>query len=445
MTRPTQQYPGPQAPGPQAPPVAYAAPGYPVPPQRPARSPGDARLVAAGVACAALSVAGIVLHASGVVTPTVAGLFVILPVAVGLQVVLRWAARSASAARRAQVLNLVSWVGLGVSLVTIIAMLPHLTRAGGSDKFVSSLFANAWPILLLTLGAGAVRTMTWRPLLGAGLAGFLAIPALGRMVGDPAVERYGTRIRVVGGWIPLTEELLKALPIVLVVWLAARRKDARPSAADIVLLGMWVGAGYGVYEDALFGRGDADFSAAPVLSLLLPVMVKVPGSDTAAGVTFLSSGHLVFTAVFALGLAVTVLYRRRFRLAWLAAPVGLALAIGVHGAGNALLALQEKPPAIVSVPVHLMLNGYLAPLLLIGGTAALVVFEWRRATRKPRQAPVGMSQHQPGRPGISGIPGWLLVTRRESARRAHRLAYLQLSQQVTTPAGYTRQQVGGMS
>jgi RsiW-degrading membrane proteinase PrsW (M82 family) len=363
----------------------------------------DRRLVMTGVACAALSVTGIVLQAVGVAPPALAAVLVMVPVGIALRVLLSRLASSASPARRVHVLNLVSKAGLAVSALTLVIVLPRLTTTGGSGKFVADLVAELWPLVLLAVAASAVRTLSWRVYAGAGLTGFLAVTALSRVIDQPILDHLGDSTGFAAGWAPLTEEILKSLPVVAFVAFAVRRKGARPSAADIVLIAASTGAGFALYEDALAGRGGTHFSAVPPLSLILPSMEKS---------SVILPGHLVWTGLIGLGLAIALLYRGQHRFAWLALPVAAAVALGEHAGGNGSLGYTGHPPMPFSLLKDVTLGFRLSPLLLIAGTAWVITFEWRHATRRPKGADASPAR-------------WLRVTNDESARRSRQLAQLQ--------------------
>lgn len=354
-----------------------------------------------GIGCVAISLVGVLGNALHLL-PSALGVGIVLgALGIGLRVVLMWTARSASNRRREQVLGLLSWVGLGIAAVTLIGVLPRLTDAGGFGLFLNDVVTHAWTIGLLTIGASLVRTMNWKAFLGAGLSGFFGVPALSRLVGRPIVYLLGDDSALaVAFWVPLTEEILKLLPVALVVFLATRRTNLRPSAMDLALMGAWSGAGFALYENGLYGRGGLKLDAFPI-SLFNP--------SGMAGDSFLAAGHLVWTAIAALGLGIGLLYLKRWRLLWLAAPIGLGVAVLEHATGNASsLSVWSGGflGALATIGKVLTLGGWLSALLLIAASVLTVVIEWKNGTRTP-------------------VKLWLRIPKDEARRRGEALARLQ--------------------
>jgi hypothetical protein len=90
----------------------------------------------------------------------------------------------------------------------------------------------------------------------------------------------------------------------------------------------------------------------------------------------LVGGHVVYTALTSLGLAVTLLYGSRARLARYAFPVTLALTIFEHMTVNRLVLIGSDDPGwFAQVSLIVTLWGYLSTLLLIAGVAAVAAFE----------------------------------------------------------------------
>jgi RsiW-degrading membrane proteinase PrsW (M82 family) len=407
---PDQHAVQPGSPQQQSPAGAFAAPATDV---RDGTANGDRRLGAIAIACIALSLAGVLVHALGLVSAPVAVTVVLLPVGVGLRVALTYAGRAAGSVRRTQVMTLVSSIGLGISALTLVGAVPHLTRAGGLAKFGADVFAHGWTLAIVTVAVGSVRTLGWRAFLGTGLMGFLAVPAIAALIGRPVVSHLGTNSGLAtAGWAPLTEESLKALPVLLIAVLAARRRASRPSAADLLLLGLWSGAGFAVFENAVYGRGGVNWSAAPLASLAIP-----SGTTTAlyGRPGMLVSGHMIHAGLLALGIAITLLYKE-FRWRRWALPAAFLVAVAEHAAVNGLLLTSSRggSPGWAKLLAAVTLHGWLSILLFFLGSTAIVTYEWRNATRR---APRGSGQP----------PAWLIPSSREIGRRGIALASLQLT------------------
>src|SRR6185503_6935677 len=88
-----------------------------------------------------------------------------------------------------------------------------------------------------------------------------------------------------------------------------------------------------------------------------------------------------YTGVVGLGLGIGVLYRRRWRFAWLAVPGGYFVAFAENASWNGKALAGDAAPSWVGVLSGVTLAGRLSSLLLIGGIGGLVWFEWRRGTQ----------------------------------------------------------------
>ena len=96
------------------------------------------------------------------------------------------------------------------------------------------LVAQLWALAVLAVAAGSVRTLGWRTFVSAGMAGFLAMTALAVTVGRPVVTALGpSSLFAHAVWVPVTEELCKAIPVIFVVIVALRRTTVRPLALDL--------------------------------------------------------------------------------------------------------------------------------------------------------------------------------------------------------------------
>jgi RsiW-degrading membrane proteinase PrsW (M82 family) len=334
---------------------------------------GERRLALIGGACIAVSVAALLARLVGLMPSSAATLVVVAATGVGLRVALVFFARSGASLHRARVMKNVSTIGLGIAAVTIVAALPVTTHAGGFGAFSSSLFAQLWTLGILTVLASPVRTLGWRAFVGAGFTGFLALAALARVMGRPVVSAHGANsVFATSVWVPSTETLCQALPVLLLLLVAVRAKGTRPSPLDLLVIGAWSGAGFALYEDTQFGRGGVHWSAGPPFSLLFPSEDHVHSHAS-----MLVAGHTVWMALLGLGLGFGVLYRRRFRRAWLAIPVALVVVVVEHGAGNALGTTNThgSSPLVEKLLVYLTLGGWLSSILLVAGAVSVLVIE----------------------------------------------------------------------
>lgn len=339
--------------------------------QSPAAGDRMLAIIAGGVVV--VSIAAVVARLAGVLPDGPAALIVIVGAVIGLKVMMSYAARSASSAARARVMNLVSTVALAISGLTVLASLPRITKAAGLHPFTMDLAAQLWTLALLMFVAGPVRTIGWRALVGAGLTGLLGITALARVVGTPLVEKLGTSsILATAVWVPITEEALKLLPAAFVLRMAMRRTVSRPSVLDLTLIGAWTGAGFSVFENATAGRGGFSLAANPLLSLLFPS----EGKGTAFGWTVAQMGHAGHTALIVLGISFALMYRRQFSRAWIAPVATIAAVLAEHCSQNAMIT-RHLDSVITKISIVLTLGGRLTSLMLIGGVAYVIALEWR--------------------------------------------------------------------
>ena len=275
------------------------------------------------------------------------------------------------------VLQLLSWVGLAASLITLAIATPKLVEEGGGAAMVLGNIAQyGWTILVLLVVFARTRTIGARALAGAALGGFFGVSSLAVLVGKPFVDRLGQQsVFVMTVFAPVTEELLKLMPVAIFLLLAMRSKQFRPLIADAVLFGTTVACGMSMYENILYARGtDGGWFANLPFSPALPFL-HMQGS-------MLVGGHVVYTALASLGLAVTIIYGRRVRLARFAFPVTLAIAIFEHMTVDRLVLIgSDELGLFARFSLLITLGGYLSTLLLVAGVAAVAVFETRLVRR----------------------------------------------------------------
>jgi hypothetical protein len=376
-------------------------------PNRPSRWSG----VVAG-AGGVLALGALVAWMAGRLTGQVAAAVVLAGTAIGLRGFYSYTRASAASPSAARVTGLVSTIGLAVSGLTVIGTLPHITKTAGMGTFTTDLLAQLWTLAILTAIAGPVRTLGWRPLVGAALTGFLALTGMCILVARPVVVALGqSSVFATGIWVPVTEELFKAIPLIVVVMVAVRRSSVRPSALDVMLLGAWTGAGFALYENAVLGRGGFHLTAVPVLSLFFPSETN----GSAVGLAVVQTGHLVHSALIGLGLGVALLYRKRMRQVWIAAVV-VVFAVLLEHIGQNALALGHVNTTVGRLMLFVTLNGRLSSILLLVGIACVLTVEWRS---------IGVQI----RPAL-----WAVLPLTEARRRASLLATGQCAPVTSPPA-----------
>jgi RsiW-degrading membrane proteinase PrsW (M82 family) len=355
-----------------------------------ALDPADRRFAQLGLATVALTLVVVTARLTGVLPAGWATAIVLVGLGIGLRVGLIVLARTAGADQRARTLRRISLAGLAVGGLAAVSALPVITRNGGGPLFVKDAATFGWTLLLVAAAAESVRTMNWRTFVGLGLTAFLGIIAVARAVVRPIVLDLGDNPvgpALIG---PLVETILELTPVALIALLVAHRRQTRASALDLTLLGAFIGAGYALNENTLFGRGGGDWGVAAPLTLLSP------GSNAIASPWTLQAGHLVWTALGALGIAITALYRRRLRFAAWAAPMAIALLLAEHVSGN--LAVL-RPHSSLLAGLRVITAGGCASLVLLVAGIGLVLRLEVPAVRGCGRSPLWVTPELAGRRG----------------------------------------------
>lgn len=326
-----------------------------------------------------------------------------------------------------RLLPIASWIGLALSLLALIESAPRLLEEGGGIGMVLGNVAKfGWTLALLLLVFGWTRTIGTRALVGAALAGFFGIASLAVLIGKPLMLWLGpenTFVPVV--FAPVTEELLKLLPVAMFLLLAMRNPRSRPSVADVVLFGVTVAAGFTVYENILYARGtDGGWLTRMPISILLPFV-------TSHG-PMLVGTHFVYAGLASLALGVTVIYGKQFRLARFALPIALLITMTEHATVNRIPMgyAGEALPLWVQLTLVITLSGYLSTLLLLIGVAAIAVYETRIIRRGSEMLPSALGPRDVinglrGSPKLASLLQLHRGLRDESMRRSMILAAAQ--------------------
>jgi|GEM_PF-3738475 len=256
----------------------------------------------------------------------------------------------------------------GLALAAVLFVVRVVRLDSDPTSVATTVAAHAWPLFLLA-GAGILlRATPLRRILAMASIGFFVVsPLVAVLVGATRVVLPGTGNLQVAVLVPLVEEVCKFLPLLVLARAGARDQLRTPTALDLMLAGLAVGAGFAVHEDALWDRvlvSGVEFGGLG--SWLLPFVVRFP---------LLAIGHAGWTALAGAGLGLWLVHGRRSRL-WLAAPAaGLGLAVLDHARVNVDGGLAVR---------LLTLQGRLAHWALFGAVVAVVasglwVRRWARA------------------------------------------------------------------
>lgn len=327
----------------------------------------DRLLIALGITSVVVTI-GLAIADAVHLLPEGVGVILVVAVAmVGVRTLFALRARVSSALSKPTVLKIVALVLLALAVLSAVADIVVALQGHPVANFFGDLLEHGWSLLLLMIIAIPARTMGWESILGVVLTGLLGVSALAQLVGGLVVNSVTAYNQfAVAFFVPVTEELLKAVPIAIFAVMAYRNRESRPSALDFGLLGFACGMGFALIEDAAFGRTAGTWDSLPPLSYIFPSIHVTAGLVSQGEVV---AGHAVWSGFIGLGIGFGVLYSRRFRLAWLAIPITVALSIIEHAIGNA-----DLPPAVLAA---LTGKGTLVSILFLVGMIAAAVFEHR--------------------------------------------------------------------
>lgn len=283
------------------------------------------------------------------------------------------------------------------NLVAVVALL-LFTRdlaAGASWRDLAvNLTRHLWTVLLLL-----AVTFPVRRLRTVQLARYLS---LGLMLGPIIVHHlYGPLTDLITTddpdvWVvPVLEELVKVLPVVILLAIH-RRLRLRYGIADLLVIGFVLGTGFALTEDALYDRLiGTGFGEG--WGLLLPsAFVRPDGSIVV--------GHAVWTALAAVGLGLLVIHRRR-PIAVVGGAVLLIAPILDHVIANDF-------DWIAPWAHHVLRGDSTMPILFLSAVAAAVALDLRSLR------PIRRADHLLAPPGRHLLETWFAPGRRNGARIA---------------------------
>jgi RsiW-degrading membrane proteinase PrsW (M82 family) len=173
------------------------------------------------------------------------------------------------------------------------------------------------------------------------------------------------------GLVPVIEEGLKLVPVVIVVLLHRRRSGLVPNPSDLLMLGCFAGAGFAMAENALLVQNNAGIARdmARQYGPHLGPLYLVPGAWGAAGYV----GHAAATGLACAAVGLALALRSRLGTWWqVAAASGLAWIVVEHVLTNYYVGSGSRLALALG-------NGRLTPWLFIAVALAVVALDWSRA------------------------------------------------------------------
>ncbi len=260
------------------------------------------------------------------------------------------------------------------AVALFIALLPSLVGAG-IGALLKLAFYQAWTLAVLLLVTVRVRSIGVGTVARYWLSGTFLVAMLASFLNDPLAGLSENGVV----WItPVLEEILKALPLAVAVFMG-RRTWRHPGLSDLMILGFAVGAGYAFHEEALWERVAAsgfDLNAG----LAVPTIFQTSG--------LVIVGQAVWASMIALAIGLFVLHRRQAVFVVAATTIVLVVVgdrMAVNDGGGTLAWVRQ-----------LLFNGTLTAVLFILAVAAAVTLDQRRLAATSARDHLFPSDHTHG-------------------------------------------------
>jgi RsiW-degrading membrane proteinase PrsW (M82 family) len=249
-----------------------------------------------------------------------------------------------------------------------------------SDTFPALLFP-AYFVALLFLLTIANRTMGIEWIAATFLLGASVVPIIAGLLTLPFGLLLGTDSGFFSSFIvPVLEETIKIVPVVLLLFLPRRSYRWTLSATDLLVLGAAVGAGFAFYEETLLGFLPG-FSAETILSMhtgtphlgpfyLFPNMdVQIGAAAGLPTSAFIGHGGAAAFIALAIGLARLLgswlkrLLRGGWVVVWIIPVIVWGWMVFDHALYNYAADASSMPP-LLRIPYTLDGFGYLSSIVL---------------------------------------------------------------------------------
>lgn len=262
----------------------------------------------------------------------------------------------------------VAHASLAIAIVVLLLAVPHFIREG-TREFIADSLQHAYVFVLLMAVTILGRTLPLRMLAAFFFVGMFLSTSAMLLLGGVLEDIFGDGRMFDSFAVPIVEESVKAIPIVLLFWFLIRR-GWQPSMTDGLLLGFVLGAGLAIHEDALYVRVYGAGADDSLLGMILPTLGR---ESTLSRVEVYGFFHSGWGSLLGLAIGASFLLRRRFRLAYLIGIVGFLVVVLDHAIGN--LIIENQSVGDLGLLWTLDLQGMLPVYLLLVGIPVAVIAE----------------------------------------------------------------------
>jgi len=293
-------------------------------------------------------------------------------------------------------LDALPMLGFLVALVSFAFIAIPAIADGNGEQLLADVVAHSYVLIWMLAATVAVRTVGIRQVMTMFLSGFFLATAVAALLSRPLLDRFGSNDMTVALWVPLVEELSKAIPLVLLIWAYHRRRGQAHGVSELMMMGFAIGAGMAVHEDILYGRTIVSSNGTVFGSFSDPWGAAFPTFFNGSGEML--TGHSGWGALIGLGLGLASVYRRHRILAACFALSGVLFAVIDHSAINMRGSLAPVVDA-------LSLNHTLVIGLLVAGLPLAIVYDVLRRRHRPPSLPhPGLKLYRVGL--ITGADVW---------------------------------------
>ncbi|MFW7414093.1 PrsW family glutamic-type intramembrane protease [Demequina sp. SO4-18] len=280
---------------------------------------------------------------------------------------------------KSQPIEALAFLGFLVACISFLTIVIPEWSQGAGGLVMANLLAHGYVLIWMLVATVVVRTVGIRQTVAMFFSGFFLATTVSWLFTRPLLNLFGGNDLTVAVWVPLVEELAKAIPLVLFLWLYSRRSGQSHGVSELMMLGFAVGGGFAVYEDLLWNRSMASSDGAVFGAFTEPWGAVFP--TFYAGFGDLLIVHAGWTAIAGLGLALASIYRRRRILALCCAVAPLVLVTLDHSALN----MRGGFAPVVNV---LTLNNVLPLVVLVVGFPLAILYDVLRRRHRPPALPV---------------------------------------------------------